>query len=272
MFLRAAAAHCPHDGSCGLAGEALAQFMPGPPAWRRRRRCGRCRRLPSMTTTICRPTIRRPDIAVRRRRPMASRSAPTSRRRCRRPVRMAPRPAIRRARAGLSAATQSAPYPPPRGQYGAAPGYPPAREPAYGPPPGYEQDPRGPAGRPQYGAVPPQQRRRHPSADGCRPRRSARRQPSPDITSRLPTDDRPETGPRKELPPQFRRTHGRVPHPRAGRHHHHRYRRTRISISCSATARRCATASASAAKASPGRAPSASPAWPSGRTGIRRRK
>ncbi len=28
----------------------------------------------------------------------------------------------------------------------------------------------------------------------------------PDITSRLPMDDRPETGPRKELPPQFRRT------------------------------------------------------------------
>jgi lipoprotein-anchoring transpeptidase ErfK/SrfK len=28
----------------------------------------------------------------------------------------------------------------------------------------------------------------------------------PDITSRLPMDDRPETGPRKDLPPQFRRT------------------------------------------------------------------
>jgi lipoprotein-anchoring transpeptidase ErfK/SrfK len=28
----------------------------------------------------------------------------------------------------------------------------------------------------------------------------------PEITSRLPMDDRPETGPRKELPPQFKRT------------------------------------------------------------------
>ena len=64
--------------------------------------------------------------------------------------------------------------------------------------------------RPQYGAVAAAARRQLPSADGHRPRR----QPGPsgqgagdgDVTSRLPTDDRPETGPRKELPPQFRRT------------------------------------------------------------------
>ena len=95
--------------------------------------------------------------------------------------------------------------PPPQGQYGAAPGYPPG-QPAYDPPPGYQQGPRGPAGRPQYGAVPPQQQ----YEDGARPpmgigpgRQGA---VDPDITSRLPTDDRPESGPRKELPPQFRRT------------------------------------------------------------------
>src|SRR3569623_869009 len=40
----------------------------------------------------------------------------------------------------------------------------------------------------------------------------------------------------------------------------------------SAAARRCATACASAAKAAPGPAPSVSPAWRSGRIGIRRRR
>ncbi len=137
---------------------------------------------------------------------------------------------------------------PPPGPYGAAPGYPPAREPAYnprpgergyreaapgydtnqrgpaydpppgdrgfreGPPPAYDPYQRGPAARPQYGAVPPQQ------DDGMRPPMiigpgpgagPAPAQPGstdPEITSRLPMDDRPETGPRKELPPQFRRT------------------------------------------------------------------
>jgi lipoprotein-anchoring transpeptidase ErfK/SrfK len=96
-------------------------------------------------------------------------------------------------------------YDPAPGQYGAAPAYPQAREPAYGPPPGYEPDQRGPVGRPQYGAVPPQQ------DDSIRPPMGIGPggQPGatePDITSRLPMDDRPETGPRKELPPQFRRT------------------------------------------------------------------
>jgi lipoprotein-anchoring transpeptidase ErfK/SrfK len=90
--------------------------------------------------------------------------------------------------------------PPPSGQYGAAPGYPPG-QPAYDPPPGY-QEPRGPVGRPQYGAVPPQQDDNRPPL-GLSP--GGQGDPA-DVTSRLPMDDRPETGPRKELPPQFRRT------------------------------------------------------------------
>jgi lipoprotein-anchoring transpeptidase ErfK/SrfK len=107
---------------------------------------------------------------------------------------------------------------PPPGPYGAAPVYPPARAPAYDPrpgtypeqatPPGYDPYQRGPAPvGPQYGALPPQQ------DDGIRPPMvigpQGNQQPGatdPDITSRLPMDDRPETGPRKELPPQFRRT------------------------------------------------------------------
>jgi lipoprotein-anchoring transpeptidase ErfK/SrfK len=97
-------------------------------------------------------------------------------------------------------------YGPPPGQpqYGAAPGY---REPAYGPPPGYEPE-RGPVGRPQYGVVPPPQQQdgviRPPLGIG--PGGQQQGAIDPDITSRLPMDDRPETGPRKELPPQFRRT------------------------------------------------------------------
>ena len=104
----------------------------------------------------------------------------------------------------------------PQGQYGAAPGYQQGRgEPAYDPPPGYQQDPRAPAVRPQYGAV-PQQRDdsfRPPMGVGPGGQPGPSGQPGPggrpgdgDVTSRLPTDDRPETGPRKELPPQFRRT------------------------------------------------------------------
>jgi lipoprotein-anchoring transpeptidase ErfK/SrfK len=122
-------------------------------------------------------------------------------------------------------------YNPPPGQYGAAPGYPQAqqpaydpppgqyrgqpqqqqpqygsapvyqgREPAYGPPPGYEPDQRGPAGRPQYGAAPSQDNAlRPPGGIGGQPG-------EPETTSNLPMDVRPETGPRKELPQQFRRT------------------------------------------------------------------
>ena len=93
-------------------------------------------------------------------------------------------------------------YPPPQGQYGAAPGYPPG-QPAYDPPPGY-QEPRGPAPRPQYGAVPPQDNALRPPmgvGPGGQPVEG-----EPEYTSRLPMDVRPETGPRKELPSQFRRT------------------------------------------------------------------
>ncbi|MBX9773464.1 MAG: L,D-transpeptidase [Xanthobacteraceae bacterium] len=87
---------------------------------------------------------------------------------------------------------------PPPGPY-AAPG----REPVYSPPPGY-QEPRGPVGRPQYGAVPPQQDDAYRPPMGIGP--GGQPGDPTDITSRLPMDDRPETGPRKELPPQFRRT------------------------------------------------------------------
>jgi lipoprotein-anchoring transpeptidase ErfK/SrfK len=102
---------------------------------------------------------------------------------------------------------------PPPGPYGhAAPGYP--REPVYSPPPAgyreaappnYQPDPRG---GPQYGAAPPQQYQeqglRPPGAIGPGGQQTAAI--DPEVVSRLPQDDRPETGPRKELPPQFRRT------------------------------------------------------------------
>jgi lipoprotein-anchoring transpeptidase ErfK/SrfK len=96
------------------------------------------------------------------------------------------------------------PLPPP-GQYGAAPVYPNHGD-AYSPPPqrGYEPP------SPQYGAAPPP-----PDGNlrppGLLPGQAAQpAQPGGraghDITASLPTEDRPETGPRKELPPQFRRT------------------------------------------------------------------
>ena len=49
--------------------------------------------------------------------------------------------------------------------------------------------------------------------------------------SALPADYRPETGPRKELPPQFRRTLVNYQHQAAGRHDRHRYARAPTSIS-----------------------------------------
>jgi lipoprotein-anchoring transpeptidase ErfK/SrfK len=99
----------------------------------------------------------------------------------------------------------------PQRQYGAAPGYPPGRgEPAYDPPAGYEQDQRGPVSRPQYGAVPPQRddsfRPPMGVGPGGQPGPSGQPGDGGDVTSRLPMDDRPESGPRKELPSQFRRT------------------------------------------------------------------
>jgi lipoprotein-anchoring transpeptidase ErfK/SrfK len=68
-------------------------------------------------------------------------------------------------------------------------------------PPGYENDPRYRGAQPNYGPPPaagaPQEAMRPPMSI----------QPDQDsITSSLPLEDRPETGPAKELPPQFRRT------------------------------------------------------------------
>ena len=268
MFLRAAALTTFMVGlSLASAGTTMAQFLPPLP-------------LPGASPAPMRqvppavvdndndlppydppPGYRRPAPA-----PMAS-SAPTSRRRSRRPVRTAPRPAIRRG-ASRSIRGRDRYIKPPPGQYGAAPGYPPG-QPAYDPPPGY-QEPRGPVGRPQYGAAPPQQDDVYRPPLGVGPGGQQPGDPT-DITSRLPTDDRPETGPRKELPAHSgapRSSTARASRPARSSS----IPRTRLSISCSATARRSATASASAAKASPGPAPSASRAWPNGRTGIRRRK
>src|SRR5688572_614169 len=96
---------------------------------------------------------------------------------------------------------------PPPGQYGAAPAYPEPSD-TYSPPPprGYRQAP------PQYGAAPP------PAVDGAlrppgllpgvdpaQPGVQAG-QSGHDVVASLPPEDRPETGPRKELAPQFRRT------------------------------------------------------------------
>ena len=85
MFLRAAALSLP--SLIGLVGCARRGVGPVPArsadvgAAADAAAAAGCRR----STTICRPTIRRPAIAVRRRpEPMASRSAPTNRKRCRR--------------------------------------------------------------------------------------------------------------------------------------------------------------------------------------------
>ena len=71
----------------------------------------------------------------------------------------------------------------------------------------------------------------------------------------FPAEVRPETGPKKELPPQFRRTlvDYRTKEP-AGTHHH-RYAEHLSLSRARQRARRCATASASAARASLGPAP-----------------
>src|SRR5439155_24980165 len=82
----------------------------------------------------------------------------------------------------------------------------------------------------------------------------------------FPPDVRPETGPKKELAPQFRRTLVDYPTKEPA------IRRTPTSISCSATARRCAMGWASAAKALLGPACNRSCGWRSGPIGIRRRK
>jgi lipoprotein-anchoring transpeptidase ErfK/SrfK len=80
------------------------------------------------------------------------------------------------------------------------------------PPPGYEPvDPRFGPGRPTYSVAPPQD-------DGLRPPMSigpGQREPQGQagqpgqqapVYASLPPEERPEVGPKKELPPQFRRT------------------------------------------------------------------
>jgi lipoprotein-anchoring transpeptidase ErfK/SrfK len=205
MFLRAVAVTALMIGFMGAPGEALAQFNPGPPG-------------------VMPPPLRPlPPVGIEDDNNLPPYDPPPGYRRLPpagsygQPQRSyeseaLPPPGAYGAAPGYPPREPT--YSPPPGQYGAAPGSPPGREPAYGPPPGgyresgpppgYEPDYRGPAGRPQYGAVPPQQ------DDGLRPPMGiGPGQPGandPDITSRLPMDDRPETGPRKELPPQFRRT------------------------------------------------------------------
>jgi lipoprotein-anchoring transpeptidase ErfK/SrfK len=112
---------------------------------------------------------------------------------------------------------QSTLPPPGQGQYSRGrPGYP---ENEALPPPGSYREPypqggyQPPPAPPQYGSAPPPQH--YESApppqqqDALRPPGLLPGQPGVgghDITSSLPPEDRPETGPRKELPPQFRRT------------------------------------------------------------------
>jgi lipoprotein-anchoring transpeptidase ErfK/SrfK len=221
MFIRAATALALLTGLAGIAGEALAQSFPGPPGAARR-----LVRAPLPPAAVDddddlppydpRPGVRRAPQAGPYGQPRTyeSEALPPPG-----PYGSAPPPPL----PNYPAARDSA-YGPPPGQYGArepAYGPPPgqygAREPVYGPPPGYDPE-RGPVGRPQYGAVPPPPQRSQPD-DGLRPPMviapGARQPGGPqqqaavdpaDITSRLPMDDRPETGPRKELPPQFRRT------------------------------------------------------------------
>ncbi len=102
---------------------------------------------------------------------------------------------------------------PPPGPYSNVPpqeSYPPPggyRE-AY-PPPAAEPDPRvQPQQRRQLSIIPPIfDPLRPPGTVGPGPApRQVPGQAEPENTSRLPEDIRPETGPRKELPPQFRRT------------------------------------------------------------------
>jgi lipoprotein-anchoring transpeptidase ErfK/SrfK len=98
---------------------------------------------------------------------------------------------------GRAYPTEPEPYPPPAPVYRA-------------PPPGYE--PIDPGSRAAYGALPalppPRDVLRPPGAVG-----PGASEPAPDargatnsIYSNLPPEDRPEVGPAKELPPQFRRT------------------------------------------------------------------
>jgi lipoprotein-anchoring transpeptidase ErfK/SrfK len=207
MFLRTAAALALLTGLAGVSGEALAQFFPGPPG-----AAPPPFRAPLPPAAVDNdddlpPYDPRPGYrgapqggGYGQQRTYESEALPPPG-----PYGAAPGAPVPNYPQGRDPA-----YGPPPGQpqYGAAPGYPQAREPVYGPPPGYEPEPRGPVGRPQYGATPPQQYEgsvRPPAGVGP----GGQQQQGaidPDVTSRLPMDDRPETGPRKELPPQFRRT------------------------------------------------------------------
>jgi lipoprotein-anchoring transpeptidase ErfK/SrfK len=216
MFLRAAAVTALMMGLAGASGEALAQFYPGPAGVAP----------PPFRAPLPPAAVDNDDDLPPYDPPPGYRRAPQAgpygqQRGYETEVLPPPGP--------YGAAPGAVPNYPPQGreQYGSAPGYPPGREPAYqpppgqygaapapgyrepayGPPPGYEPE-RGPVGRPQYGAVPPQQDDsiRPPMGIGPGPGGQQQGAVDPDVTSRLPMDDRPETGPRKELPPQFRRT------------------------------------------------------------------
>jgi lipoprotein-anchoring transpeptidase ErfK/SrfK len=125
---------------------------------------------------------------------------------------------------------ESLPAPGPYGQggpgygepvYASPPSPPPGgyREPVYAspptggvyrePPPGYEPMPQAPAGRPQYGAAPSSRDDGFRPPAGIGPGQGGPGQRhaaiDPETISRLPQDDQPETGPRKELPPHLRR-------------------------------------------------------------------
>jgi lipoprotein-anchoring transpeptidase ErfK/SrfK len=82
-------------------------------------------------------------------------------------------------------------------------------QPAYPPP--YEADPNTQTVRPNQGLLPnPLDILRPPgsvgSVDPAGPSGPAGRQPDNNLYAALPPDERPETGPRKELPPNLRRT------------------------------------------------------------------
>ncbi len=217
MFLRTAAAIALVMGLAGSSGEALAQFYPGPPGVAP----------PPFRAPLPPASVDDDDDLPPYDPPPGYRRAPQSGTYAQPPrtyeSEALPPPGPYGAAPGEpvpnSPAAREPAYGPPPGQYGArepAYGPPPgqygAREPAYGPPPGYEPE-RGPVGRPQYGVAPPPQQQqqqdssiRPPMGIGPGGQQQQQGAVDPDITSRLPMDDRPETGPRKELPPQFRRT------------------------------------------------------------------
>jgi lipoprotein-anchoring transpeptidase ErfK/SrfK len=173
MFVRAAAIYAGLlIGAAGAAGPALAQFFPPPPP------------PPPPPRWMAPPPVPPADIDVERA-----------------PIYAAPPIYVQ-------------PLPPPGQEpaYGAPPqygrAYPAEREPYppppvyLAPPPGYE--PVDPGSRPAYGALP----LRPPGAVG-----PGAGEPVPDqrgsanaAYSNLPPEERPEVGPKKELPPQFRRT------------------------------------------------------------------